>query len=153
MLAAASGYPTTTRSRSNGKCRAWRLPLPSSVEAFVTHGMYWPTAVNGVTEDFLEGRDWPLAGRNFDPDEVNSGAKLVLLGATVARTLFGESDPIGAVVRLKKVPHTVIGVLGQKGHPTPDVIRTMSSLSRCGRRAAAFSVSIQSIPNGSIPSS
>jgi putative ABC transport system permease protein len=83
----------------------------------VTHGsMYWPTAVNGITEDFLEARDWPLtAGRNFDSDEVNSGAKLVLLGATVARTLFGESDPIGAVVRLKKVPHTVIGVLGQKG--------------------------------------
>jgi putative ABC transport system permease protein len=83
----------------------------------VTYGsMYWPTAVNGVTEDFLEARDWPLtAGRNFDSDEVNSGAKLVLLGATVARSLFGESDPIGAVVRLKKVPHTVIGVLSQKG--------------------------------------
>ena len=81
----------------------------------VTHGMYWPTAVNGVTEDFLEARDWPLGRPQLRSDEVNSGAKLVLLGATVARTLFGESDPIGAVVRLKKVPHTVIGVLGQKG--------------------------------------
>ncbi len=83
----------------------------------VTHGsMYWPTVVNGVTEDFLEARDWTLAaGRNFDSDEVSSGAKLVLLGATVARMVFGDRDPIGAVVRLKKVPHTVIGVLAPKG--------------------------------------
>jgi putative ABC transport system permease protein len=78
--------------------------------------VYWPTSINGVTSDFLDARDWPLsAGRNFDTDEVNSGAKLVLLGSTVARILFGDTDPIGAVVRLKKVPHTVIGVLDQKG--------------------------------------
>ena len=83
----------------------------------VTHGsMYWPTVVNGVSEDFLEARDWTLAaGRNFDSDEISSGAKLVLLGATVARMVFGDQDPIGAVVRLKKVPHTVIGVLAPKG--------------------------------------
>jgi putative ABC transport system permease protein len=78
--------------------------------------VYWPTSLNGVTTDFLEARDWPLAaGRNFDSDEVNSGAKLVLLGSTVAHILFGDMDPIGAVVRLKKVPHTVIGVLEPKG--------------------------------------
>jgi putative ABC transport system permease protein len=39
----------------------------------------------------------------------------VLLGSTVARILFGDSDPIGTVIRLKKVPHTVIGVLEPKG--------------------------------------
>src|SRR5512144_1090873 len=78
--------------------------------------VYWPTSINGVTSDFLDARDWPLAaGRNFDTDEVNSGAKLVLLGSTVARILFGDTDPTGAVIRLKKVPHTVIGVLDQKG--------------------------------------
>jgi putative ABC transport system permease protein len=78
--------------------------------------VYWPTSLNGVTADFLEARDWPLAvGRNFDSDEVNSGAKLVLLGSTVARILFGDRDPIGAVIRLKNVPHTVIGVLEPKG--------------------------------------
>ena len=39
----------------------------------------------------------------------------MLLGSTVARILFGDADPIGAVIRLKKVPHTVIGVLEPKG--------------------------------------
>ncbi len=76
----------------------------------------WPTTVNGVTENFLEVRDWPLSsGRNFEPEEVNAGAKVVLLGATTARVLFGDTNPIGQVVRLKQVPHMVIGVLAQKG--------------------------------------
>ena len=76
----------------------------------------WPTTVNGVTEDFLDVRDWPLSsGRNFEPEEINAGAKVVLLGATIARVLFGEANPIGQVVRLKQVPHMVIGVLSPKG--------------------------------------
>ncbi|MBL8668464.1 MAG: ABC transporter permease [Rhodospirillales bacterium] len=76
----------------------------------------WPTTVNGVTENFLEVRDWPLSsGRNFEPEEVNAGAKVVLLGSTTARVLFGDANPIGQVVRLKQVPHMVIGVLAAKG--------------------------------------
>ena len=76
----------------------------------------WPTTVNGVTQDFLDVRDWPLAdGRNFEPEEVNAGAKVVLLGATTARVLFGDANPIGQVVRLKQVPLIVIGILSPKG--------------------------------------
>lgn len=81
-----------------------------------TGSFLWPTTVNGVTQDFLEVRDWPLAaGRNFEPEEVTGGAKVVLLGATTARVLFGDVNPIGQVVRLKQVPHMVIGVLSPKG--------------------------------------
>ena len=76
----------------------------------------WPTTVNGVTQDFLDVRDWPLAdGRNFEPEEVNAGAKVVLLGATTARVLFGDANPIGQVVRLRQVPLMVIGILSPKG--------------------------------------
>ena len=43
----------------------------------------WTTSVNGVNEDFLEVRDWPLAdGRSFTDAELRSGAKVVILGAT-----------------------------------------------------------------------
>ena len=46
----------------------------------------WTTQVNGVNEDFLEVRDWPLIeGRNFTETELRSGAKVVILGATAAR--------------------------------------------------------------------
>lgn len=76
----------------------------------------WPTTLNGVTEDFLAVRDWPLtAGRNFEPEEINAGAKVVLIGATIARVFFGDQNPIGKVMRLKNVPHTVVGVLSPKG--------------------------------------
>jgi len=39
----------------------------------------------------------------------------VLLGQTVARSLFGDSDPVGETVRVRRVPHEVIGVLDRKG--------------------------------------
>ncbi|MFO1156085.1 MAG: ABC transporter permease [Rhodospirillales bacterium] len=83
----------------------------------VTSGnILWPTTVNGVTQDFLEVRDWPLlSGRNFEPEEISGGAKVVLLGATIARVLFGDANPIGQAVRLKQVPHMVIGVLCAEG--------------------------------------
>jgi putative ABC transport system permease protein len=78
--------------------------------------VYWSTSLNGVTEDYLSARDWPVAlGRNFAAEEIAAGAKTVLLGASVARTLFGNSDPTGRVVRIKSVPFSVIGVLDAKG--------------------------------------
>ena len=48
-----------------------------------------------------------------EPEPIPLEAKVVLLGQTVARTLFGEADPVGETVRIRRVPHTVIGVLDQ----------------------------------------
>jgi putative ABC transport system permease protein len=76
----------------------------------------WTTSVNGVNEDFLEVRDWPIAeGRSFTETELRSGAKVAILGATTARELFGTAPVIGEQVRIKNVPFTVIGVLTTKG--------------------------------------
>ena len=44
-----------------------------------------------------------------------SGAKVVVLGETVARALFGDSDPLGATVRIQRVPFTIVGRLAPKG--------------------------------------
>ena len=76
----------------------------------------WSTQIYGVTPEYLEARQWDLAsGRAFDPSHVDGAAKVVLLGQTVARTLFGDSDPLGETLRIRRVPHTVIGVLDRKG--------------------------------------
>ena len=76
----------------------------------------WTTSVNGVNEDFLEVRDWALTeGRNFTDAEIRSGAKVVILGATVARELFGQAPAIGEQLRIMNVPFTVIGLLSVKG--------------------------------------
>ncbi len=76
----------------------------------------WSTSVFGTTNDYLEAREWPLAsGRLFDGAEVQGSAKVALIGQTVARELFGDADPLDQVIRVRKVPVTVIGLLEKKG--------------------------------------
>ncbi len=76
----------------------------------------WSTQILGVTPDYLTAREWGLAsGRGFTQAEQDGAAKVALLGQTVARTLFGESDPVGEIVRIRNVPHEVVGVLDRKG--------------------------------------
>ena len=76
----------------------------------------WSTQIYGVTPEYLDVRQWPLAaGRVFEPQEVASAAKVCLIGSTVARQLFGSADPVDQMIRIKRVPFTVIGVLETKG--------------------------------------
>jgi putative ABC transport system permease protein len=49
-------------------------------------------------------------GRNFSSSEALSGANVMIVNDTLSKKLFGESDPIGKVVALDKVPFIVIGV-------------------------------------------
>ena len=76
----------------------------------------WSTQIFGVTPEYLEARQWPLAaGRGFEPAEMSGAGKVCLIGATVAKQLFGSGDPLDQVIRVKRVPFTVIGVLEVKG--------------------------------------
>ncbi len=76
----------------------------------------WGTGIIGITNDYLDARDWPLAsGRLFDPGEMAGSAKVALLGQTVARELFQDQDPVDQMVRVRGIPMTVIGVLAPKG--------------------------------------
>ena len=76
----------------------------------------WSTQVFGVTPEYLEVRQWPLAsGRTFEAGEMAGAAKVALIGATVAKQLFGSADPLDQSIRVKRVPFTVIGVLDVKG--------------------------------------
>jgi ABC-type antimicrobial peptide transport system permease subunit len=76
----------------------------------------WSGQVLGSTNDYLEVRDWPLAaGRPFEATEMLGGAKVALIGQTVAQQLFGDADPIDQVIRVRRVPVTVVGLLARKG--------------------------------------
>jgi len=76
----------------------------------------WGTSIIGVTNDYLEARDWPLAsGRLFDAAELAGSAKVAWIGATVARELFGDVDPVDQIIRVRNIPMTVVGVLAPKG--------------------------------------
>ena len=76
----------------------------------------WSTSIMGATNDYLEAREWPLqSGRAFETAEIQGSAKVAMIGQTVATQLFGEADPLDQVIRVKKVPVTIIGLLGKKG--------------------------------------
>jgi len=76
----------------------------------------WSTVVQGTTVDYLEIRDWDLAdGRFFTAEDIDGATKVVVLGQTVRENLFGDGDPIGQIIRIKKVPFEVIGLLTRKG--------------------------------------
>ncbi|MBX3643132.1 MAG: ABC transporter permease [Rubrivivax sp.] len=76
----------------------------------------WSTSAFGTTPEYLEVRDWPLdAGRNFEEVEHAGSAKVAVIGQTVAQQLFGDVDPIDQVIRVRRVPLQVIGVLSRKG--------------------------------------
>jgi putative ABC transport system permease protein len=55
------------------------------------------------------------SGRFISEADVRSGARVAVLGPTVARKLFGGFDPVGEAFRIDRVPFTVIGVLESKG--------------------------------------
>jgi putative ABC transport system permease protein len=85
--------------------------------AQVVYGnLNWGTGIQGVTADYAEVREWPVAtGRFISGEDVDGATKVVLLGQTTAQNLFGDSDPLGQIVRIKKVPFTVVGLLDRKG--------------------------------------
>jgi putative ABC transport system permease protein len=76
----------------------------------------WSTAMQGVTPEYFQARDWGVTtGRLLTTEDVDAAGKVILLGQTVADNLFGGSDPLDQTVRIKTVPFTVVGVLAGKG--------------------------------------
>ena len=76
----------------------------------------WSTVIFGVTPEYIDVRQWELAsGRIFDASDMAGATKVCLVGQTVARQLFGGVNPLGQVIRVRRVPFTVIGVLESKG--------------------------------------
>ena len=86
-------------------------------QAHAVHGnRNWSTFIGGVTPDYLIARDWRVErGRAFNPAEVAAGAKVALIGTTLAAELFADEEPIGATVRFGSVPFEVVGLLADKG--------------------------------------
>src|SRR5262245_7677536 len=65
----------------------------------------WYTQIQGTTPEFLTIRDLKIAtGENFTDADVQGSAKVAVLGKTVADNLFNGADPVGQIIRIKKVP-------------------------------------------------
>jgi putative ABC transport system permease protein len=76
----------------------------------------WSTSVIGTTESYEIVRDWPVSrGRFLNRQDIDGRTKNCLVGTTLAEELFGEEEPLNKVIRIKKVPFTVVGILEKKG--------------------------------------
>ena len=92
------------------------IPIVRGGAQVVYENSNWATFIYGTTPGFLQVRDLSVAdGAPFSQQDVDSGNKIALIGKTVATNLFGDVDPVGHSIRIKKVPFTVIGVLAPKG--------------------------------------
>jgi putative ABC transport system permease protein len=85
----------------------------------VADGRNWATTVTGSSNEYFPVGNWKLAdGRLFEPAELQAGAAVCIIGATVKRELFGAGDTaavLGRSLRIKSFSCDVIGVLASKG--------------------------------------
>ena len=117
----------------------------------------WSSRWEGVNADYFPVNDWQLAnGAEFSARDYSSASKVVILGETVRRELFGDSDPIGATIRFGRVPLKVVGVLeakgqGSWGQDSDDLILVPLETGRRRMTAATAIQSTQAAAGGTTP--
>jgi putative ABC transport system permease protein len=76
----------------------------------------WPTLVDGVVPELQGVRNWSVArGRFISEVDTKKVSLVCVIGKSVERKLFPNSDPIGELVRVPPLAFRVVGVLGEKG--------------------------------------
>ncbi len=76
----------------------------------------WHPVFTGTTPDFLRIMNWDVeSGSNFTEEDMLLNRKVVLIGQTVSKELFGDEYPVGQTVRIKHIPFEVVGVLKERG--------------------------------------
>ena len=77
----------------------------------------YQTTANGTVPAFPRAKSWKVASGEFiNQDDMDTYAPVVVLGRTVAKTLFPDGgDPLGQYVLVNKIPFQVIGVMAEMG--------------------------------------
>ncbi len=77
------------------------------------------TDIVGTDNRYFQAANWEIArGRLFDRSELQSGKPVCILGESVRKELFGTSDPVGEVIRIKTLSCEIVGLLKSKGAST-----------------------------------
>lgn len=74
------------------------------------------TSIWGISAEWMEIRgDDVTVGRGISPEDVETLARVAVIGEDLRKELFPEEDPIGKTIRIAEVPFTVQGVLVPRG--------------------------------------
>lgn len=91
-------------------------PVYNSWGQLKYEGNNWRGSVMGVDADYFFIRNMQTEnGDLFYSSDVENGAKVCVIGKTVADNLFGDIDPVGKIMRIRNIPFTIAGVLTAKG--------------------------------------
>jgi putative ABC transport system permease protein len=92
-------------------------PALSARVTILSQDANWTTALVGSSPEYFEARAWKIArGSPIGQEDLDAGAKVVVLGQTASDKLFGPGvEAIGRVVRIRGVPFQVVGLLERKG--------------------------------------
>ena len=95
---------------------AMAAPIVRGSGQVVYGNQNWSTLLMGTTPEMFVIREWNTAlGRELSSADNDGASKVCVIGETIVKNLFGDEDPLGKMIRIKKVPFTVIGVLEGKG--------------------------------------
>ncbi|HPF04330.1 MAG TPA: ABC transporter permease [Bacteroidales bacterium] len=74
-------------------------------------------SLTGIDDNYLTVSGYDIEeGRNFSPEEIQSGRRLALLGSDVANVLFPTGvDPLGKEISVAGLKFSIAGVLKSKG--------------------------------------
>lgn len=103
--------------RSEAPAVRWAAPALMSKVTIMSQDQNWTTTLTGTSPEFFDIRNWTIdKGSLFGDQDLESGAKVIVLGGTVSDKLFGPGiDPVGKTVRIRAVPFLVVGLLERKG--------------------------------------
>ncbi len=92
-------------------------PLVGTAGQSIYGNSNWnPKQIQGVGRDYLLVRNWGLrAGGFFTTRDIDSAAKVCVIGHTIVAKLFQTQNPLGEIIRIRNIPLRVIGVLDKKG--------------------------------------
>lgn len=95
-------------------------PVSSESKQTMYGNQNWQTTIYGTTPTYLYVKNYDIdLGRSFSFEDVKNGAKVAVIGSTVATELFGDVSPINKVIRIGNVPFKVLGTLKTKGSSGP----------------------------------
>ena len=93
-------------------------PSVNASGQFINGNNNTPSTLYGISPGYMDIRRLRIDdGEMFTDEDVKTGAKVCLIGKTVADALFtGGEDPVGRVIRFGTIPLRVVGVLESKGY-------------------------------------
>ncbi len=134
-------------------------PENSTRTQVIAGNQNWNTRILGESPQYLQIRQWPLAeGEIFGEEQVQTAAKVCVIGKTVATQLFPNEEPLGKMIRVRSIPCQVIGVLQSKGlSPTGSdqddvvVVPYTTELTRINRETWLDVVLVQAVSQPALP--